>query len=372
MVFESYDRTLERQGVIEKINSAIWTRRYWTPGDLKLIVPFTTKHRELLSKHSFIEKPGDNELAEILHIKICKNKQGKELIQVHARFLTRWIRKRLILAPIVTTDRPQNVIHRIVRENVIQPTNQHRRIGNIAAMGVTGITRSNIDYASEPFENALLACENVGKNSNLGFKIITNLRAKTHHFQVYDGKDLSVEQSLNTPSIFKEEFDNIREQEFINSSENHKTTAYVGGEERDEIPRRVVEVGQGASGLDRSEVFINASDIRQTFRNEAGVEISLTNAQVDSLLRQRGAGELNYFKKVLSYSAKIKPQSNLVYKTDYDVGDRVTCINHRWGVQLNARITEISEIYQKNSRDIEVTFGTSLPSLFESLRRFKN
>jgi len=372
MVLESYDRTLERQGAIDKIKSMVWTRRYWSPGELKLLVPFSSSAFELLSRSTFIAKPGDDELAEIRYINIVQNKKGEEWLKVHGRFLTRWIKKRLVLAPIVTTDRPQNIIHRIVRENIIQPTNPRRRIGNITAMNVAGIERGTIDYASEPLENALLACETVAKNSKLGFKIFTNLRERTHHFKVYAGQDLTAGQNINTPCIFKEDFDNIREQEYIDSDENHRTTAYVGGEERDETPRRIVEVGQTASGLDREEIFVNASDVRQNFRDGDGQEISLTNAQVDELLRQRGVENLEHFKKVLSYSAKIKPKSNLVYKTDYDLGDRVTCINHRWGVQINVRITEVTEIYQKNSADIEITFGESLPTLIESLRRLKN
>lgn len=39
-----YDRDMILHGVIDEINSLIWTRRYWSAGEFKLLVPFTNKH----------------------------------------------------------------------------------------------------------------------------------------------------------------------------------------------------------------------------------------------------------------------------------------------------------------------------------------
>ena len=37
-----YDRDMILHGVIDEINSLIWTRRYWSAGEFKLLVPFTS------------------------------------------------------------------------------------------------------------------------------------------------------------------------------------------------------------------------------------------------------------------------------------------------------------------------------------------
>lgn len=367
-----YDTGLVLHGVIDEITTLIWTRRYWACGEFKLLVPFTETHVALLKKYRLIMKRRDNEAGEIRYVNIKKNTQGLEEIEVQGRFTTNWIGKRVVLNQIITTDRTQNILRRIVLENVVSPAVAARRIGNIYLADVSGISRDNIEYASEYMVNALLACETAAKASKLGFHIYTDIRAQRHYFRVYDGRDLTADQTENAPCVFSQEFDNILEQEYTNSIENLRTTAYVGGEDRQDAPRRVVEVGGVAAGLERDEVFTNATDITQTYKNNAGVDVTMTNAQYDEMLAQRGRAELEHFAETLAFSSKVNTHSNLKYKEDYDLGDRVTCVNKRWGVKINVRITEIAEIYQKNIEEIEITFGESLPVLLDVIRQIIN
>ncbi|MFQ9555827.1 MAG: Gp37-like protein [Oscillospiraceae bacterium] len=39
------------------------------------------------------------------------------------------------------------------------------------------------------------------------------------------------------------------------------------------------------------------------------------------------------------------------------MGDRVTCINKRWNVRIDVRITEIAETYETSGEEIDITFG---------------
>ena len=43
-----YSSEMELQGIVEKIASLIWTRRYWSCGEFKLLVPFTEEHSRML------------------------------------------------------------------------------------------------------------------------------------------------------------------------------------------------------------------------------------------------------------------------------------------------------------------------------------
>lgn len=60
-----YSSDMVLQGIIEKIASLIWTRRYWTCGEFKLLVPFTEEHSRMLVKNNIIMKRGDDEAAQI-------------------------------------------------------------------------------------------------------------------------------------------------------------------------------------------------------------------------------------------------------------------------------------------------------------------
>ena len=366
-----YSSDMVLQGIVEKIASLIWTRRYWTCGEFKLLVPFTEEHSRMLVKNNIIMKRGDDEAAQIRYVHITKNSQGLEEIEVQGKFLIAWIGKRIIKKQIITNDTTQNILYRIVRENVTNPADTARKIPDVSIATDDEDTESGvIDYTSEQYTNAQLAAETAAKAAKLGIRMRTDARTGAHVFSVYEGRDLTAGNTAgNAPCIFSQEFDNIVEQEYTNSVENLKTTAFVGGEEKEGVARKVAEVGGSAAGLAREEVFINATDIVQEYEDDDGTQVSLTDAEYLALLSARGAEELEQYAETLSFGSKINTFANLIYRTDYDLGDRVTCVNKRWGIRIDVRITEIAETYQNNVEEIDITFGESLPALLTQIRQ---
>ena len=366
-----YSSDMELQGIVEKIASLIWTRRYWSCGEFKLLVPFTEEHSRMLVKNNIIMKRGDDEAAQIRYVSITKNSQGLEEIEVQGKFLIAWIGKRIIKKQIITNDTTQNILYRIVRENVTNPADTVRKIPDVSSADDDADTESGaIDYTSEQYTNAQLAAETAAKAAKLGIRMRTDARTGTHVFSVYEGRDLTAGNSAgNAPCIFSQEFDNIVEQEYTNSIENLKTTAFVGGEEKEGVARKVAEVGGSAAGLAREEVFINATDIVQEYEDDDGEQVSLTDTEYLALLSARGAEELEQYAETLSFGSKVNTFANLIYRTDYDLGDRVTCVNKRWGIRIDVRITEIAETYQNNVEEIDITFGESLPALLTQIRQ---
>lgn len=366
-----YSSEMELQGIVEKIASLIWTRRYWSCGEFKLLVPFTEEHSRMLVKNNIIMKRGDDEAAQIRYVHITKNSQGLEEIEVQGKFLIAWIGKRIIKKQIITNDTTQNILYRIVRENVTNPADTARKIPDVSIATDDEDTESGvIDYTSEQYTNAQLAAETAAKAAKLGIRMRTDARTGAHVFSVYEGRDLTAGNTAgNAPCIFSQEFDNIVEQEYTNSVENLKTTAFVGGEEKEGVARKVAEVGGSAAGLAREEVFINATDIVQEYEDDDGTQVTLTDTEYLALLSARGAEELEQYAETLSFGSKINTFANLIYRTGYDLGDRVTCVNKRWGIRIDVRITEIAETYQNNVEEIDITFGESLPALLTQIRQ---
>lgn len=366
-----YSSEMELQGIVEKIASLIWTRRYWSCGEFKLLVPFTEEHSRMLVKNNIIMKRGDDEAAQIRYVSITKNSQGLEEIEVQGKFLIAWIGKRIIKKQIITNDTTQNILYRIVRENVTNPADTARKIPDVSIATDDEDTESGvIDYTSEQYTNAQLAAETAAKAAKLGIRMRTDARTGAHVFSVYEGRDLTAGNTAgNAPCIFSQEFDNIVEQEYTNSVENLKTTAFVGGEEKEGVARKVAEVGGSAAGLAREEVFINATDIVQEYEDDDGEQVTLTDTEYLALLSARGAEELEQYAETLSFGSKINTFANLIYRTDYDLGDRVTCVNKCWGIRIDVRITEIAETYQNNVEEIDITFGESLPALLTQIRQ---
>lgn len=367
MELHVYDRDLTLLGVVDNITSLVWTRRYWNVGDFKLLVPFTENNINLLEKYNLVMKNGDLEAGQIKYVNICKNAFGYEQIEVSGKFISNWLDSRIVLNQITTTDNSQNLINRIVNANMVNPTDVKRTIPRLKLEeNQTDLESGTIDYTSTQYETALTNIGNLAKGAKLGFKIVTDVKNKKYIFKIYKGKDFTID-SADKPCIFSQDFDNVQEEEFTSSVENLRNFGYVGGEELENINRKIVEIGT-AMGFDREEIFINASDISQTIKNEDDTEIVLSAEEYTKLLTTRGITTLEYYPENLNFSSKINPRSNLVYKVDFDVGDRVTCVNKRWGIKINVRITEVTETFQDNKSEIDIVFGESLPTLFEKLK----
>jgi len=71
---------------------------------------------------------------------------------------------------------------------------------------------------------------------------------------------------------------------------------------------------------------------------------------------------------VQSFDASVNPHGNLRYKTDFDLGQTVKVISKKWGVTLNARITEVEESYDAAGQSITVVFGKGVLTLFQKLK----
>jgi hypothetical protein len=360
----AFDTNMNILGMVDSFDSLIWTRRYFETGNCKLLAPWSEKNIALLTRGNLLMKSDGREAAQISYRGISKEaRSSKDQIEITGQFITSWLNRRIILSPVTADDTAQNLMNRIVSENVTDPTLPNRRIPNLFIETVHDVGGDSFQYASEDMINVGVAIEELAKQSRLGFQIITDVRTGNHTFRVYRGADRTYQNTAgNAPTLFATEYDNILSQEFTESVENLCTYAYIKGEKIEGQTPKQVEVGT-AQGLDRRELFVNASDLRQSSENAAGQTITMTNPQYLAALEQRGREDLEQHSEALSLSSVINPAPNYKYLTDYDLGDLVTCKNSKWGITIDARITEVEEAYEKGKNgEITITFGESIPT----------
>lgn len=77
------------------------------------------------------------------------------------------------------------------------------------------------------------------------------------------------------------------------------------------------------------------------------------------------------YNPILTFETKITNgrNSNTVFNRDWFIGDIVTSQNREWGITMNARVTEVKEIYSDNKYTIEPTFGPSMPTQFDIIKK---
>ncbi len=363
-----YDQSLTLLGVIDELTSLVWTRRYWDCGDFSLLMPMTDRHTQLLQNGRIIIRRDCDEAAQIRYLHISRDSQGLEQIEVQGRFLTHWLGNRLLLTPLVMRAPSDTVLRQAVRETLVAPVDARRRIASLSIDETPLSDIATLNVSSDDHENALAFCVSRAQLAKIGFKIVTDVRTKRHIFKVYKGLDRTTTQTANPICVFSPDFDNVLSQEFTRSVENVATAVYVAGEAAPDAPRPVVEVADDAPvGMDRIEFLYQATGLNRSTM-EGGQQTPIPDNDYRDMLTARGEQVLDQKIESLSFSSVIDTHANLRYKSDFDVGDRVTCLNRRWHVQIDARITEVVESYERGRESVEITFGVSLPSLNAAMK----
>lgn len=384
MELRIFDTTIEPLGAIDELASLLWHIKYFDVGTFSLLAPITDNNSKLLVEGNIIVKhDGKREVtdaaggvwrraAQITYVHITKDENGLEQIEAQGFMLGWWLNKRCIYPQIVATATNQSLINTMVKKNCGSEASAKRRFPQFAMLAQDTIDGSNVEYANEVCANLGQEVKTRAQAAKLGYDILINERAKQYGFYLYKGKDLTAKNSeSNTPCIFSRDFDNVNGQEYTASIENCGNFIYVQGAADDDGSQPMTTVdGENATGLDLTEVFCDATDIARKYQSgETEVTIPLNTYML--MLKTRGSTELESYGKTINFVSTINTNSNLKFKVDFDLGDRITCKEEKWGIQIDARITEVTETYQKGAEEIEATFGDSLPTLVDKIRKVR-
>lgn len=384
MELRVFDETIEPLGLIDEMASLLWHTKYFDVGTFNLLAPITDNNKRLLIEGNIIVKhDGKREVtdenggiwrraAQITYVHITKDENGLEQIEAQGYMLSQWLNKRCISPQIVATATNQSIINTMVKNNCGSGASTKRRFPRFIMLAQENIAGSAVEYANEVYAKLGLEVKARAQAGKLGYDILINERSRQYGFYLYKGKDLTAKNSEgNTPCIFSRDFDNVNEQEYTASIENCGNFIYIQGaaDESGNQPVTTVD-GAGAAGLDLVEVFCDATDIARKYQS-GETEITIPLNTYLQMLKTRAAAELENYGKIINFVSTINTNSNLKFKQDFDLGDRITCKETKWGIQIDARITEVTETYQKGAEEIEATFGDSLPTLVDQIRKVR-
>lgn len=384
MEIRVFSTEVEPLGAIDEISSLLWVTKYFDVGTFSLLAPITENNSKLLKRGNIITKhDGRREVvtedgkiwrraAQITYVHITKDENGLEQLEAQGYMLSRWLSKRCITPQIVKTDTNQALINFMVEKNCGSQAGSRRKFQRFSILPQEKVAGTLVEYANVAYADLGAEVKGRAQAGKLGYDILINEREKLYGFYLYKGKELTAKNSEgNTPCIFSRDFDNVDEQEYTDSIENCKNFIYVqGAAEDNETPPVVTVDAAGASGLELEEVFCEATDIARKYQ-EGETEITIPLSTYLAMLRTRGNAELENYGEAVSFVSTISTNSNLKYKSDFDLGDRITCKEVKWGIQIDARITEVLETYQKGEETIEATFGDSLPTLLEQIKKVR-
>lgn len=341
---------------IDDYESLQFTKRWYKPGEFELHININKNNTETLQKDNIILLGSDiHKVGIIRHreMKLDENGKASEELLIKGTTLNGITNRRITVPPVGAAydrikDNAESIMKHYVDINCVNTTDIKRKIPQLII--APDLKRGIYTPWQTRYEQLDLVIPEIAEWCDIGWDIYLDIVNKKWIFDVLEGKDLTTEQETLPPVIFSAEFDSIKGQLYVDSDLNYRNVGYAGGQ-GDEEQRLIQQIGDG-EGLDRLETFLDCSD-----------SIDITE------LTSNGQQKLAELKRIQSFEVDIT-QSSFIYGQDYDLGDKVTIQSKRWGVTMDSRITEITEVYEPSSGfDLRATFGNNIPTLVEKLKK---
>lgn len=357
------DKSFNMIGIIDSYTTLIWTREYYNVGTLELHTIADENSVRLLQKGNLLVK--DTQLDEAMEIEsIYLTQNNGETIVVRGRSIENFLNDRFIWNKQTYSGNVEVVIRNFVSSNSITPSKAGRVIPGLELGALAGITTTTIE--SYERYNLVEAVKELCLKHDIGWRIRFDRENRKYIFELYRGEDHSLEQTENPHKIFSTEYENIFNQEYTDDSSVYKTMAMVvGAEDSVTKVREIILINDNLTGFDRKELIVDAGDIRNTDDNNNPIPLS-TYRQI---LTERGNTRLKESGIIRTFESDVSTLSNLKYRIDFDLGDKVTTVNEKWGIILNTRITSVEEIYENGALDIRLNFGSIIPTLNDVLKK---
>lgn len=387
MELKVFTQQLEPLGIVDEAISVIWQPSYWNMGsydDVKLLAPVTANNNELLVKGNIVVLHGEpaeysdeqgewRRAMQITYRYITKDENGTEQIEIQGCFLKKWLSKRVLTTALILTGTNQNIINYLVSISCGENAAAARRFENFKTIEQENLGGSSVEYTTVYGTDLGEAVYDRALSGKLGYDILVNERNKLYGFWLYKGKDMSTGNTQgNTPCIFSRDFDNVTEQDYTESIENVKNVCYCtsAADENDRVYALEVD-NEGQTGIDRAEFYVDMASISWTTKDDSGQDVPISYTQYMELMRTDANDQLEDYGETINFESTINTSKNLQYKQDFNVGDIVTTIEKNWGIRIDARITQISETWQDGKHTLEVTFGDSLPTLLDKIKKVR-
>ena len=345
MYINILNRSLQKIGIIDEFTSLIWTKRYQECGDFEVYVRADDEILDLFRQGTYVSRDDDDMVCFIETIQLSTDVENGNYLTVSGRCLKALLERRIIWYQTNLYGRADLALEQLIVNNIISADNSNRNIARLV-MGSVPYTEDTVNTQLTG-ENLYDVVIDYCKTYGWGLEIV--LEGQLFRLNIYKGTSRSANQSNNPRVIFSAEYDNLPRTNYLYSSQTYKNTAKIGGEGEGTF-RKTAIVGNENVGIDRFEMFVDASDV------------SSNNGEINDtdywqLLSSRGKEALAGTPVTENVDGEIDATEQYVYKEDYFVGD-VVSIKTEYGISATARILEIIECEDETGYKMIPTFSS--------------
>ena len=338
------DKNFQICGIIDDFANLVWNRKYYEHGNFTLQTKLDKYNDIKIAKYIYCK-----DFVETAVIEAIKIQESTQIVETSGRFLESILAKRVINTTKKFSNKiTEDIVRSLITDIAINDTN--RKIDKLVLGTRQGLgTSRTMQMTGDVLLDKIYE---LCKEDELGFRVRYDFDNDEIIAEVWQGLDRVDTQTTNTWAIFSRNFENITDSEYNTDSTQYRNYAYVEGEVTDvegNKTRKSTIVDMRKEGEERLELYVDARDLQK--------DEETTDMEYMEMLRERGKEKLAENNKVEEASFCIDPYSNLIYKTDFDLGDKVVYKNDDLGFNIENRIVGISEAYENGNKTIDVTFG---------------
>lgn len=350
-------------GIIDTAISIIWHSVYYGVGDFEIYAQATEKHLALLAQDYFVTRPDNNEVGIIENIHITRTAQDGDVIVASGRFAKSILDRRIIYNysnnennPFILSGKVEENVRNLVNKNAIACPFDSKRDIAILSLGNLADIPTVITDESGKATQIQVSCKNLMnytdellKQYGLSARVTLNDDSKMLEYGVFEGTDRSAEV------IFSQDFDNLIQSDYEHDTSTERNIAFVGGE-GEGIARFFSLVGD-KQGIERREIFVDASDINKDYLDEQNIEKQYTDEEYKKMLDAEGKQSISVNTAIDIFTGSINATfGNWILNEDYFLGDIVTLQDNRLGKYAAVRITEVTEVQDENGYSIDAKY----------------
>lgn len=356
--------------IIDTATSIIWHSVYFGVGDFEIYAAATPEIIALLLTGQYVTRPDNREIGIIEKIEIQNENEGERMIIASGRFVKSILDRRLIYKLSGSTNTPtilrgnvESAVRSVVLNNAIACEFDSKR--NIDVLGLGDVANiplrivdanGNAAQKQVSYGNLLEYTDALLEEYGIGATCI--LRNGKFLYTLYRGIDRSKGNADgNAPIVFSEEFDNLISSNYAHDTQGAKNAALIGGE-GEGVQRYYSLVETPVTGLQRREMWVDASSISRTYKDEGDEEEkTYTEAEYKQMLDAQGQQELAPLVETETFDGVIDvTNGNYIFGRDFALGDIVTVQDKELDKYINVRIREVTEAQDEDGYSVEVIY----------------
>jgi hypothetical protein len=323
---------------VDRYHSLQWEENYYDEGKFELHLAPDYISTVLAAEYIY-----NNEADEAMQIiDVRADDDGKQSLQISGVSLESLLKLRVMDEAKTYTGTVEEIARQAVTDFAITGDKAIPllELGELNGYTDTAIATNQVGAELYEWLRELL------KPYEMSFRIHYDYEQSRMTFTVYRGLDRTQEQDTNTWAIFSTSFENLSQFSYARNRKDYRNYAIVMTDSGTRV-----DVDQ-TNGEPRRELFVSTSDDLDT-----------------EAMTQLGVSALAEYAMVETIGGEVQGNANLVYGTNYALGDRCNIEDSDLGVSASARLTQMMTVVENGATRRIPAFGEQYLSLRQYIAR---